>query len=382
MKKRVLITLALILILVLCFGGLALAAPPDHAGGPKLAKEYDQEKLIPSGLQGKGIPPGLQKKGGLPPGMQGRDILPPGIQMRFAEALEERLVESKLIISGDRFIVIPDDEAITVDYDVIFIDENGDETIVTADWGFNNNDEIDGVSFENGILEVSPDAESGTITISAVYNTGEEEFSKSIEVTVYSQEVTSVEISGPEYVELSDEDEAPLVVKYNAVVKDQEDRDMEKEVTWVLGSDDYEYIDLDNGEVTLSELPEEDLVFTLKAIYVDDEAYYDELEVTVYYPYADEVLITGDEEIAIPLEGEIEKEYKALVVDQLNREIQETEVEWYLTDENGEIIELNGVELDNGELVVTGEAEEGSFWLWAVYEEDVFGTFEVTLYHD
>ncbi|KUO50292.1 MAG: hypothetical protein APF76_11315 [Desulfitibacter sp. BRH_c19] len=499
MKRNVLIILALLLTFLLSLGGLAVAAPPEHAGGPnasidsldyeddlffddderntkeKSEQEKKQEKETPQGLQGKGTPPGLQNKGGLPPGMQGRDVLPPGIQMRFAEVLQEKPVEPGLVISGDRFIVIPDDETLTSDYNAVFVDENGEKTSVTVDWSIENDDEIAGISFEDGTLEVSLDAESGTITISALYTTGDEEFSKTLkvelykqeiseikiegpeyitfmegqedfinvdytalvldqkgsvienetvewsisselditseednrvrlevpaeegeftvtaengevsetlEVIVYSPEVNSVEISGPKYVALTEDDEVPLVLEYSAAVKDQEGRDMEKTVSWLLAEDDYEYIKIDNGEVTLSELPEEKLVFTLKAVYVvDDEVLDDELEVTVYYPYVAEVFIAGDEEVAIPSEGEIEKEYKASVLDQFDYEMQGIAVEWYLTDEDGEeITELIGVELDNGKLTVTDEAEEGSFGLWAVYEEDVFGTFEVELY--
>lgn len=425
MKRNMMMILAILLALLLCFGGLAVAGPPDHAGGPgrsvgppghsgsstndegetNTTEEGEnlppglQGKDTPPGLQDKGIPPGLQDKGGLPPGLQGRDTLPPGIQMRFAEALEEMETDPELVVRGEEYIVIPQengdgevDEEVevneTYEYEAIFIDELDGEEKVEADWSITNDDVDEGVTFEDGTLEVTPQAKEGSITINADYTREDESFSNSLEVTLYSPEASSVEIIGPEYVALTEEDEESLTLEYEGVVLDQEGRDMDKEVDLFLELDDKweDYITMENGTVSLVVFSEEEEVvqFTLKAEFGEGEDKLEnELLVTVYYPSPDWVLVTGDKEVTLPGEDEeaVEVEYQAVVMDQLDQEMEEGPMVWFLVDEDEEPVDVEGVSLEDGTLRVTEEAQGGSLWLLAIYahDQDVFGGLGVEL---
>ncbi len=519
LKQTALMLLVLLLSLI-SLTQLSLAAPPDHAMNNKKVqqghenafseqknvkscekqqdpanafceqkrvktRERQQQKAIPPGLNGKGIPPGLLDKGGLPPGMQGRETLPPGIQKRFVDALKDKPEEEtcSLVIIGEEYIRIPEEGTATLNYEAVLVNPEANETKITADWSLSDAPEGVSIDAESGVLEVTDSAEPGTVTVQAVYATGEDDEEKiltgSLNVALYKQEAATITIQGKEYVTIQEDDEEPLVLAYTALVKDQhgkiiegetvnwsvisdcfdgtlieenlgmiyiippkagsftiiaksgeitgtlevivylpdvssieiqgksfvalqEDEDSvsltytalvrdqegivmeDKEVTW--SADDIPGLVLDNGDITLTELPAygEKTVFTLRAYCIIDNNVVTsgELTVTVYHPVVIEVTVNGAAEITIPAEGEeATAEYVATVADQHGQTIEE-EVVWLLTEENGEETEISGAELDNGKLTITSEAAEGSVWLWAIYNEDVYGTFEVQIKQD
>lgn len=364
----------IVCVLSIALASVAMAAPPDHARGAN-----------------KGTPPGLVDKGGLPPGMHGRtlDQLPPGIRYNsnFQEAIERLKEEEKsdkepgLYIFGSEYIFIPDEseDAHSEQYKAVLVDEDGYEEEVNATWSLSNGQ--DGVSISgDGVLEVTPAAaEDSTVTIEASYTTdvdGEDvSFTAALVVTLYKPAATSIEIVGEKYVALRGDEDAPLLLEYRATVKDQKGQAMPgKEVTWSI---DNQELGFDDGTVTIADLPAEDeeLIFTLTAVYENGTSISAELEVFVYHPVATAIEIAGAEEIKLPAEGETAtEEYEAVVVDQYGQELDKT-----ITMVVAEAV--TGVSLENGTLTVTDEAEAGSFFI-RFYYDSISESFEVTLVED
>ncbi|MFO7942215.1 MAG: hypothetical protein R6U92_06215, partial [Bacillota bacterium] len=208
--KGTVLTLVTVALVMVMLAGVALAAPPPHVMEKKMdgntsgplnrdgdGNAEDGEGWIPPGLREKGIPPGLQDKGGLPPGLQGREVLPPGIMMRFREALEGIDEDAPgLSIEGPEVFAIPDEESVGVDYTAVFFDGSEDST-VAADWSLE--EEVTGVSLSSeGVLTVGSDATSGTLTIEAVYTVvvgeDEEEYVATLDVELYRPEMSELTI--------------------------------------------------------------------------------------------------------------------------------------------------------------------------------------------
>ena len=148
---------------------------------------YGPGRELPPGLQGKGIPPGLLRRGFvLPPGLSDRadSDLPPGIIMRFLEAVErtEQRVPSRgeaarvnnIIVSGIRTLIIPNEGSYNVQYEAVVRDQYGNvmpnESVT---WEMRNPDNIARVSLNanSGLLTVDHRAAEGTIGIVAVSDT-------------------------------------------------------------------------------------------------------------------------------------------------------------------------------------------------------------------
>ncbi|MDW7671510.1 MAG: hypothetical protein SCK57_07430 [Bacillota bacterium] len=104
-------TVLLVLVLIFSMTAMSVSAftPPGQLRKAERAGELEQQqhqwrifneeglaqffRLMPEGIRGKFIPPGLLDKGGLPPGIQqvfGTDPenWPPGIRMRFGDAID------------------------------------------------------------------------------------------------------------------------------------------------------------------------------------------------------------------------------------------------------------------------------------------------------
>ena len=402
----------LTLVFMLSITALATAAPPEHARGngpPAHANsiqhtythQHNHENGLPPGLQGKGIPPGLQDKGGLPPGLHGRDVLPPGIQMRFVDAVQEDEEERAfgLHVEGSEYIIIPGDgeEPAEETYTAVFVDEEGAENTVEASWEVENGLD-EGISInEEGVLEVESGVDPATITVKATYTRGEDEeaedFTASLDVDLYYQEIASVEIEGQKYVDLLAEEfeGGYITLEYTATVRDQKGEAIAgEEVDWEIN---WENFDLDgdaytaNGNELTVEIPNETGEFTITATSATDDTVYNNLTVTVYEAEAASVKIDGTPEIEIPAagDGDLAADYTASVLDQYEQTlVEDATVEWWLVEGEGEEVgtTVEGVTLDeNGNLTVTSNAEEGSFWIRAVYDDngDVDGYFEVEL---
>ncbi len=363
--KRIALIL-MVFVLSLSFVSLALAAPPDHARGGD-----------------KGTPPGLVDKGGLPPGMHGRtvDELPPGIRNNpnFREAVERLMAEEEpdFFIVGSEYIVIPEEGNKTETYKAVLRDEEGIEAeVAEVSWSLADGQAEVSIN-EDGELVVTASAVDSTITVLANYTTTENDeevsYAAQLKVTLYKPTVSSIEIVGNKFVALQEDAEEPLQLEYTAIVKDQNGQVMaDKEVTWPI-NDDWEF-DFDEGTVTIAALPAqgEEITFTLTVV-EDTTSVIAELEVVVYHPVFEEIVISGAAEITLPAKGEVTtEEYEAVVLDQHGQEIDET-IFWSLPEG------VTGVSIDDGMLIITDEAAEGSFYLWAYCEVDDFYSFEVTL---
>jgi hypothetical protein len=104
-------TVLLVLVLIFSMTAMSVSAftPPGQLRKAERVGELEQQqhqwrifneeglaqffRLMPEGIRGKFIPPGLLDKGGLPPGIQqvfgtNPENWPPGIRMRFADAVE------------------------------------------------------------------------------------------------------------------------------------------------------------------------------------------------------------------------------------------------------------------------------------------------------
>lgn len=288
-------------------------------------------------------------------------------------------------IDGDKYILLDnEDEFLTLEYAAVVKDQN-DQALEgkSVNWNITseNFEDYADFSYEGETVNVEIPAAEGTFTVTAA--TGEI-ISEPLVVTVYIPEISALKIDGDKYVALQGDEEEPLVLEYTAAVKDQNDQIMkDKDIVWFINFDNELWeIEFEEGVVNIAELPAQDqeITFTLTAMYVSGGSVVanDELEVVVYHPVLEDIIISGDAEITLPAAGEeVIAEYEAVAIDQHGQEIEKTVI-WFLEED------ITGVTLDDGTLTVTDEAEAGSFYLWVYAEnlEEEFYGFEVFLLED
>ncbi|SFH65377.1 hypothetical protein SAMN05192551_10214 [Tindallia magadiensis] len=190
MKRILFISLTILLIFALIATSAQAFTPPGllrqmdkDTSSKEVSVDQNSANELPPGLQGKGVPPGLEKRGlDLPPGLEDkRDNLPPGIQMRFIDApksddLGDPEVHS-VHITGYNYLLIPEEDEIVVTYKTIVKDQYGknmsDETAIFKSLHSNDpeaSDYIEGVYFdhETGELTLTSNASEEEIKIEAV----------------------------------------------------------------------------------------------------------------------------------------------------------------------------------------------------------------------
>lgn len=390
---------AVVAVMSLCAFGFAtsqaIAGPPDHAGGPSRgqvkANETEDVKWVPPGLQkkeksSKGIPPGLQKKGGLPPGLQGRDNLPPGIQKRFGDVLEredeEKEVISHVVVKGDEFIVIPNEDEVIVKYEAFLLDEEGTKVEITPEWSLE--EEKEGVYLdEEGTLEITNSAEEGTFKLVATYSREEDretkEYKGTLEVELYHQEISYIEIDGKKFVGIDEDEEGRVNLEYVARVMDQNDKAIEGEVvSWEVKSEDIEdlfALSTAKESRVVVIFSQEEGEFTVTAKVGEEEI---TLQVVVYNPVATDLEVSGAKEIVLPSEDEkTTEEYEARLLDQYGEKIETEDITWFLTDKDGKEIETSYLEIEEGKLTVTDEVSLDYVFIWAAFNDEIYTTFKV-----
>ncbi len=373
------------------FPGRGRPSPPGRAQGTidgysddEGSEQDDPDGWVPPGLRNKGVPPGLQDKGGLPPGLQDREVLPPGIQLRFAETLRQRFEEEEgaeeetaaLIIEGPEFVVIPEEGKQNATYRAIFHDGQGEQE-VQAEWALLDAEAIDGVTInEDGVLHFDESVESASITVTAEYLIEDEEttrrYDASLEVELYRAEPHSLHIEGQEYVLLDDElGDEEMTLSYSAVMRDQHGIAMESGVIeWVVTTGDFDEEEMDiladaqDLDIILDAAKEGVIEVTARSEAEEDLA--DHLTVSLYYPEKQGIEILGDALVQITddMQFPLELVYQAHVVDQYDRIVDAVDVTWSIQSDS------EGVTVDGGVVSVAQiEGDALEFALQAEHDE-------------
>ena len=354
-RKTVLIILTVAIALSLIVS-VAVAAPPASAGGRGRGNsgrplgigsngESDDSTWVPPGLRDKGIPPGLQDKGGLPPGLVGRDVLPPGIMMRFSDALEGddegESEDGALVIDGPDAVAIPLEGSTTARYEATC--PVHDEGVI--EWDIDG--EVAGVAIDqDGILTVSNEAEDRTIEILAGCQYEDEgnisEHSATIAVALYLPEASGIEILGPDFIRLSDQEgDAEQTVSYEARVFDQMGMVVESSPPdWAIESEDFDFgedgysVDGDQLEVRIPETPG---VFTVTATSSDLDT---TITVQVYRGIPESLEIVGESYVTVDeedLDGGLQLQYSARIVDERGFPMEGFDFDWRLESDHTDI---------------------------------------------
>ena len=199
-------------------------------------------------------------------------------------------------------------------------------------------------------------------------------FQEAVERLRKAEEEPVFFIVGSEYIAIPDE--GTTTQQYTASLRDEE-----VTASWSLDNGQAEGISIDTeGLLSVTHSVYDTVTVIVTAAYTvgeadDEESYSAQLEVVIYHPLAEEIVISGAAEITLPKEGETTTEaYEAVVVDQYGQEMDKT-ISWEMEEE------VTGVSLENETLIIEHIAEAGSFKL-ILSSGDLKKEFEITLTED
>ncbi|WP_051412162.1 Ig-like domain-containing protein [Halonatronum saccharophilum] len=280
----------------------------------------------------------------------------------------EEVLNNIKIISGSESITIPNPEDYPEvrDYEGQIMDQYGrimeGESII---WSLKEG--VAGVSIEGNQLTVTDGVEADNVTIVATANSNED-ISVEMVVTLnppeFVAEVTSIEIEGPTDIEIPVD--TNKTIEYTATIKDQNGSKMEgEEVIWSLkGVPADVTIDEATGVVTVPNgLLETN--FTIKTTSKSEEDISRTKEVNLIYGESEltEIIISGEEELVLPVESSVTEVYEAELRDQYGN-LMEVDVSWSIEGEAIEGVSIAG----EGVLTITSTANIGDITIKAETE--------------
>ena len=203
-------------------------------------------------------------------------------------------------------------------------------------------------------------------------------FQEAVERLRKAEEEPVFFIVGSEYIAIPDE--GTKTQQYTAFLRDEDGTKNEVTASWSLDNGQAGEVSIDtNGLLSVTHSVYDTVTVTVTAAHTvgeadDEESYSAQLEVVVYHPLAEDIVISGAAEITLPEKGEkITEDYEAVVVDQHGQEMDKT-ISWVLE-------KVTGVTLDNKTLTIMDDAEAGSFKL-NLSSGDLKKEFEITLTED
>ncbi|WP_281819734.1 Ig-like domain-containing protein, partial [Vallitalea longa] len=141
---------------------------------------------------------------------------------------------TNIIIDGASSINVPTkkNSPETTDYNAVIKDQYGNVMDENISWSLKA--PVPGVSINpiTGLLEVTNQADAGTVVVVAFSDGMQEE--KNVTIDKAEPEVTYITINGESTIDVPTQKNSPETTDYNAVIKDQYGNVMDKDVSWSL----------------------------------------------------------------------------------------------------------------------------------------------------
>ncbi len=293
--------------------------------------------------------------------------------------LRWQLRASSIMIAGEEIIILGSEEPITVTYNVRAYNQLGDivddeEVAWVLEDILGNNVDLARTSLSNdGLLTINPEAEAGTIRLTA-YSLKSPDISGVHDVELRESSIPfSIEIAGEENIYIQ-QNEGDQTILYTAIVFDQYATPLpDYTISWSvydIEGDNVlnEFVTINsNGLLTIHHqtVPGS---FGINGVMAENENISNQMTVNLFAPpVLASIVINGSTELVIPASGSLTYQYSYLSYNQYGGQIANQPVSWTLQDIEGTNSTNGFTTISNsGVLTVTNEAEEGRIKLSVV----------------
>ncbi|WP_281819889.1 S-layer homology domain-containing protein, partial [Vallitalea longa] len=276
-----------------------------------------------------------------------------GMQQEKPVKIEKAEIEvTNIIIDGVSSINVPTQKnspEIT-DYNAVIKDQYGNVMDENISWSLKTSASGVSINSTTGLLEVTNQADAGTVVVVASSNGMHEE--KIVTIEKAEPEVTNIIINGASSINVPTEITSPNETEYKGIVKDQYGNVMDKNISWSLKTP-ANGVSI-NTETGLLEATNQADAGTVTVVASSDGMQQEKpVKIEKAEPEVINIIIDGADSINVPTEitSPNETEYKGIVKDQYGNVISQ-DVSWSLK------IPVKGVSInpETGLLKVTNDA--------------------------